>query len=57
MTAPASDIAKVRLPIPQGVDIACITGPADALFRAAERRCEASVTLRGGAVVLSGPVG
>lgn len=57
MTAPASDIAKVRLPIPQGVDIARITGPADALFRAAERRCEASVTLRGGAVVLSGPVG
>ena len=57
MTAPASDIAKVRLPIPQGVDIAHITGPADALFRAAERRCEASVTLRGGAVVLSGPVG
>lgn len=57
MTAPTSDIAKVRLPIPQGVDIARITGPADALFRAAERRCEASVTLRGGAVVLSGPVG
>lgn len=57
MTAPASDIAKVRLPIPQGVDIAHITGPADALFRTAERRCEASVTLRGGAVVLSGPVG
>lgn len=57
MTAPASDIAKVRLPIPQGVDVARITGPADALFRAAERRCEASVTLRGGAVVLSGPVG
>ncbi|WP_419005079.1 PhoH family protein [Collinsella stercoris] len=57
MTAPASDIAKVRLPIPQGVDIARITGPADALFRTAERRCEASVTLRGGTVVLSGPVG
>ena len=57
MTAPASDIAKVRLPIPQGVDVARITGPADALFRAAEHRCEASVTLRGGAVVLSGPVG
>ena len=57
MTAPASDIAKVRLPIPQDVDVARITGPADALFRAAERRCEASVTLRGGAVVLSGPVG
>lgn len=57
MTAPASDIAKVRLPIPQGVDVKRITGPADALFRAAERRCEASVTLRGGAVVLSGPVG
>ena len=57
MTAPASEIAKVRLPIPQGVDVKRITGPADALFRAAERRCEASVTLRGGAVVLSGPVG
>ena len=57
MTAPASDIAKVRLPIPQGVDVARITGPADALFCAAEHRCEASVTLRGGAVVLSGPAG
>ena len=31
MTAPASDIAKVRLPIPQGVDIARITGLVGAL--------------------------
>mgnify|MGYP000511937711 CR=1 FL=1 len=47
MSGSATSTAKVRLSIPEGVDPTRVTGPADALLRAAERRCEASVTVRG----------
>lgn len=57
MSGHGSDMAKVRLTIPADVDPARVTGPADALIRAAERRCEASVTVRGNAVSLSGAPG
>lgn len=57
MSGSALDTAKVRLAIPQDVDPARVTGPADSLLRAAERRSEARVTLRGNAIVLSGPAG
>ena len=46
MSGSATSTAKVRLSIPAGVDPTRVTGPADALLRAAERRCEASVTVR-----------
>lgn len=57
MSGSATSTAKVRLSIPEGVDPTRVTGPADALLRAAERRCEASVTVRGNAVSLSGAPG
>ena len=55
MSKPSPDIAKVRLTIPQGTDPARVTGPGDALLRAAENRCEALITVRGDSISISGP--
>ena len=57
MSTASSDIAKVRLAIPEGTDPANVAGPADCLLRAAERRCEGNITLRGNGLSIAGPTG
>ena len=46
--------AQVRLTVPSAVDVAAITGPGDSLLRVIEARTDASVTVRGDIVCISG---
>ena len=52
-----AEVTKVRLSIPEGVDVLQVTGPGDALLRAAERMVDAEVTLRGDQLQISGAAG
>lgn len=45
---------QVRLTVPSTVDIAAVTGPGDSLLRVIEARFDASVTVRGDVISISG---
>ncbi len=50
----STDVAKVRLSIPEGIDPASITGAGDALLRTIERRCEGEIVVRGTDISIAG---